>query len=288
MRQNIKSDLFIEIAYIILLSWIYHFSNDTSTVNKSFHETNIIVIKSGTISYRLLAKCKLDRYSCNVNLIEGIPTNKVNEKYYISNSEKRSTEKNKYSNGHSSRSRTGHKQDMKSKCYIFEKNKCSYMEKKIFKEFDFIDYLKNNRTISNKIYKKVIRKKYGLQIATPVLLFFLLLILLIVDFSLGISIEKSLLITLVKWDPLQVLNSGWFSFIFNKVKGLEWLWKSSLWNTSSNSLGDVRKKNVLLGHMIGVPLYFLPLFLLGIIFIFVLVYYHKKVRKYEKIKFKKR
>ncbi|SBS91905.1 Plasmodium exported protein (Pm-fam-a like), unknown function, partial [Plasmodium malariae] len=258
-----------------------------NTFNKSLDENYIIIGKLNKISYRLLSKCKQDRDSSIVNLIEKIPNNKVNEKKCISNSAKSFTTKNKPSNGNSLRSLTCQKQDIKNNSYILEKKKCSYIEKKIFKELDFENFLKNNKTISNRMYKKAMRKKYGLRIATPVLFFLLLLILMIVDISLGLSIKKSLLITLVEWDPLEVLNETWFLSIFQKVQNSEWFWKSPFWEVATSST-EAAKKNGLLGRLIGVPMYFLPFLILGVTFIFAILYYHQKVKKYENIKFKKR
>lgn len=51
------------------------------------------------------------------------------------------------------------------------------MEKEIFKELDYIDFLKEKRTVSNKTYKKITLEKYGLSIILLLLLFFLLLII---------------------------------------------------------------------------------------------------------------
>ncbi|SBT85843.1 fam-l protein [Plasmodium malariae] len=286
MKQKINFLIFIKIAIFIRSIWICHFFIDINTFNKSLDENYIIIGKLNKISYRLLSKCKQDRDSSIVNLIEKIPNNKVNEKKCISNSAKSFTTKNKPSNGNSLRSLTCQKQDIKNNSYILEKKKCSYIEKKIFKELDFENFLKNNKTISNRMYKKAMRKKYGLRILTPTLLFLLLLILMIVDISLGLSIKKSLLIALVKWDPLEVLSSGWFLSLFEKVKSLDWLWKSPLW-TTSETLTEGMKKNGLLGRLIGIPMYFLPFLILGVTFIFAILYYHQKVKKYENIKFKK-
>ncbi|SBS99290.1 Plasmodium exported protein (Pm-fam-a like), unknown function [Plasmodium malariae] len=255
------------------------------TINKLLDENYIIDNKFCTKYYRLLAKCKTERDS-SISQLKDIPRNEINEKNYISYSAKHSKSKNKPSNESSPRGKEGYKQDIKNNSCIFEKKKCSYFEKKIFKEIDFIDFLKNNRTISNNTYKKVIRKKYGLRIATPVLFFLLLLILMIIDISLGLSFEKSLLISLVKWNQ-SVLTSEWFTKIYNLVKNTDWLSKSPLWSTIEN-LTDVDKQNGLLGRLIGVPLYFLPFLILGVTLIIALIYYHKKVKKYEKIKFKKR
>ncbi|SBT85841.1 fam-l protein [Plasmodium malariae] len=285
MRQNIKSILFIDIAYFILLSSIYNFNNLTSTINKYFHGTNIIFGKSNTRSYRLLEKCKKDMDPRIVCLKE-VTSKGMNKTNYISNNEKMLNGRSKQLNGSLSRSSACHKQNIKNNSCVFAK-KCSSIEKKIFKELDFIDFLKKNSTISNKTYKKVISKKYGLRIATPALLFCLLLILVIVDFSLGISIEKSLPISLASWDPLEVSKAQWFMNIFNEIKKLDWFWKSQLWTTSERAAGSINKAE-LLGRFCGILIYFLPFLILCVVFILALVYYHKKVKKYEKIKFKKR
>ncbi|SBT85845.1 fam-l protein [Plasmodium malariae] len=286
MKQKMNMHFFIKIFTFILSFWIYHFKDDADTINKLLDENYIIDNKFCTKYYRLLAKCKTERDS-SISQLKDIPRNEINEKNYISYSAKHSKSKNKPSNESSPRGKEGYKQDIKNNSCIFEKKKCSYFEKKIFKEIDFIDFLKNNRTISNNTYKKVIRKKYGLRIATPVLFFLLLLILMIIDISLGLSFEKSLLISLVNLNPFSVKESQWFLSLFEKVKSLDWLWKSPLWPTIE-TLTYADKKNVLLGRLIGVPLYFLPFVILGVTLIIALIYYHKKVKKYENIKFKRR
>ncbi|KAI4840858.1 hypothetical protein MKS88_000621 [Plasmodium brasilianum] len=249
MKQKMNMLFFIKISPFILSFWIYHFKDDADTINKILDENYIIDNKFCTKYYRLLAKCKTERDS-SIAQLKDIPRNEINEKNYISYSEKHSKAKNKPSNESLSRGKEGYKQDIKNNSCIFERKKCSFFEKKIFKEIDFIDFLKNNRTISNNTYK------------------------------------KSLLISLVKWNK-SVLSSEWFTKIYELVKDADWLWKSPLWPTIEN-VTDEMKKNGLLGRLIGVPLYFLPFLILGVTLIIALIYYHKKVKKYENIKFKKR
>ncbi|KAI4840857.1 hypothetical protein MKS88_000620 [Plasmodium brasilianum] len=286
MKQKIISLLKIKITAFIFLTWIFSFNNDISKINKILDEIYINNRKLVTRSYRLLEKCKQNKVSNATWLKQKIPYNGVIKENAIYNNVEGGIGKREQSNRSSLNNVVGHKQDIKNNSCIFEKKKCSYFEKKIFKEIDFIDFLKNNRTISNNTYKKVIRKKYGLRIATPVLFFLLLLILMVIDISLGLSFEKSLLISLVNWNQ-SVLSSDWFKQIYGWVKDADWLWKSPLWPTIEN-LKDVDKQNGLLGRLIGVPLYFLPFLILGVTLIIALIYYHKKVKKYEKIKFKKR
>ncbi|SCN44546.1 fam-l protein [Plasmodium malariae] len=286
MKQKYSLFFFIKIATSILSIWICHFSNDIGKINKYLNENYTLYDKLHTRCYRLLAQCKPVQYShimgLKVNTSNGM--NKTNDIY---NKEKGLNGRNKQSSWCSSNSPACHKKDINNNSYIFEKKKCSYFEKNIFKELDFMDFLKNNKTVSDKTYKIVIRKKYGLRIATPVLLFLLFLILLTIDFSLGISIQKSLPISIASWDPLGISTSGWFKKIFNEMKNQNWFWKSPLW-TSDNAVAQGINETALLGRFCGVLIYFLPFFILGVTVISAIIYYHKKVKKYEKIKFRKR
>ncbi|KAI4840856.1 hypothetical protein MKS88_000619 [Plasmodium brasilianum] len=287
MEQKVKFLFYIKIYTFILLLWICHFNNDMSTFNKSSEENYIHCKKLDTISYRLLAKYKQDNVSYVSELKQKTPYNRVNEECDITNNEKGNTGKNKQSNECSSKNPRGQKQDKKNKNCTYTTKKYSNNEKKVFKELDYINFLKNNRTISNKLYKKVIGKKYGLRIATLVLLFFLFLILFIVDYSLGISIKKCLLISLVNSVPTDVFKSNWFTKIFEMVKEKEWFWKIPF-SEAGDILDETMKQKSLLGSLFGIPIYCLPFLILGVIVIFVFFYYHKIVKKYKKINYRKR
>ncbi|SBT85947.1 fam-l protein [Plasmodium malariae] len=180
MEQKFKLLLFSKVFTFILLSWIYHFYIYKSTHNKSFVEYCKNHRKLYIRNYRLLAKYNNDKDSSVVCLKKEIPVG-VNNKNDITYIEKESTTKNKASNRYAPRNARGNKKCMKNKSCIFEMKKYSHLEKKIFKELDYVDFLKKNKTISDKIYKKIIRKKCGLRFALPLLLILVLLVSFILD-----------------------------------------------------------------------------------------------------------
>ncbi|SBT01678.1 Plasmodium exported protein (Pm-fam-a like), unknown function [Plasmodium malariae] len=151
-----------------------------STHNKSFVEYYKNHGKLYIRNYRLLAKYNNDKDSSTVCLKKEIPVG-VNNKNDITYIEKESTKKKKASNGYAPRNARGNKKCMRNKSCIFEMKKYSHLEKKIFKELDYVDFLKKNKTISDKIYKTIIRKKCGLRFALPLLLILVLLVSFILD-----------------------------------------------------------------------------------------------------------
>ncbi|KAI4841016.1 hypothetical protein MKS88_000784 [Plasmodium brasilianum] len=66
----------------------------------------------------------------------------------------------------------------------------SHIENEIFKELYYNDFLKNTKTIDKKTYKNIVRKKYGLLVSLHLLLCLLLLIVFIVDLSVGIAYKS--------------------------------------------------------------------------------------------------
>ncbi|SBT86023.1 fam-l protein [Plasmodium malariae] len=164
-------------------------------------------------TFRLLAKCKRDKNLCIVELKNEIPNNELNEKIYISNNKKGATRTSMQPNGSSLNNVGRNKHANKNKCYIFETKKYSRLEKKIFKELDYEDFLKNNRTISNKIYKKIIRKKLASELA-PTLIFFIFLSL---SFVLDYCGSYGLVWGLV--DILKSFSSGWSKNIGSYLEG---------------------------------------------------------------------
>ncbi|SBS93138.1 Plasmodium exported protein (Pm-fam-a like), unknown function [Plasmodium malariae] len=257
--------------------------------------------KIDTRNYRLLENYKKNKDSIITGLNEDVPYNKLNKKKDISNNAKWETGKKELSSRCFSRNMGVDKKVMKNKSCIFETKKYSNMEKKIFKELDYQNFLKKNRTITDKTYKKIISKKYGLRLAIPVLLFLSLFIVFIVDFSLGfktkVSWEGSFL---GLWSHLKELTNDESGWLF---KVLTWLKKKSpgLWQhygateqTSSTVCGlckaatDNLDVKCILGQLFGYIIYFIPFIILGVSFISWIIYYHKKVKKYQKIKLRKR
>ncbi|SBT01760.1 Plasmodium exported protein (Pm-fam-a like), unknown function [Plasmodium malariae] len=110
-----------------------------------------------------------------------IPNKKEYRNTNITHNEMRIKCKNKQLYKNKLNSADGYKQDNRNKSCIFETNKYSHLEKKIFKELDYVDFLRNNRAISYKTYKQIICKKYELRIVLPLLLLMLLSVSLLLD-----------------------------------------------------------------------------------------------------------
>ncbi|SBT85958.1 fam-l protein [Plasmodium malariae] len=304
MEQNLKSIIFFKICVFVLLTWICHHNSDMIMFNNPMDVNCMFHRKIDKRNYRLLTKYKHDKNSIITGLNEDVPYNKLNKKKDISNNEKWETGKKELSSRCFSRNMGVDKKDMKNKSCIFETKKYSHMEKKIFKELDYQNFLKKNRTITNKTYKKIISKKYGLRLAIPVLLFLSLFTVFIVDFSLGfntkVSWEGSFLGLGSHLKELTNDKDGWLS------KVLEWLrdntsgfWQhygttkdtsSTLCKLCEEATGTSVKisKQCILGQLFGYIFYFVPFIILGVTFISWIIYYHRKVKKYKKIKLRKR
>ncbi|SBT87042.1 fam-l protein [Plasmodium malariae] len=266
MGRRTKLLFFIKIFTFIFLTCIYQFYNDVRTFNKLSYGNHKHGIEVHIRIYRLLVKNKFHKDSRVMGLKEKASNIKENENKDTCNNEKGTSAKKEYLCGNLSKNNGCHKQPMKSKSFIFETKKCSYMEKKIFKELDYMEYLKNNRTIRDKTYNKIIRKKYGFRIALPLLLFSLVSLLPILDLLLGVTIEDLLLV-----------KTGLFSVSSEGSKTLTA--KVSILSFLTNSV---------LKYVWCIIIYCLPFIILGVIFILMIVYHHKKFKKFEKIKFKKR
>ncbi|SBS95828.1 Plasmodium exported protein (Pm-fam-a like), unknown function, partial [Plasmodium malariae] len=243
--------------------------------------------------------------SNNIGLKNGMQNNGdfINENIY--SCEKLAKNKSNLSNDSPSKNSRGHKQDKKNKSCVFETKKYSHLEKNIFKELDYMDFLKENKTISNKNYRKIICKKYGLRFALPVLILLLLLTVFIVDLTLGIVKEKSLweLIGLDKAKLKELAKP--LGFILTPLSKLGGFFKHSTWGdmgkcsscevaaAAATGVSKADKALIvsevcILGQLFGYLVYVIPFFILGVAVISKVIYYHKKVKKYEKIKFRKR
>ncbi|SBS97076.1 Plasmodium exported protein (Pm-fam-a like), unknown function [Plasmodium malariae] len=218
--------------------------------------------------------------------------NSANYEKDISNNEKCASGKKKQSNGCLQRNAREQKMYMKNKACVFETKKYSHLEKKIFKELDYEDFLKKNRTISDKIYRKIMRKKCGLRLALPLLLFLVLSISFILDnfCRCGLTYGLFNIIILVSpgSSPAPKILETKLSPSINSL--YELLNKPPLnWFTKVLRRGaDGNLRNYCVKGFLGFLIYFVPLFILGSILISAVFYYHKKVKKYENIKFRKR
>ncbi|SBS96252.1 Plasmodium exported protein (Pm-fam-a like), unknown function [Plasmodium malariae] len=258
------------------------------TFNKLLGEKRTVGRDLSLRSHRLLAKCNHKKDSSMVGL-KFFPYNEAIEKKDMT-VEETSKAKNKYSNRSSSKPTKDHKQITRNKSNIFETKKYSNLEKKIFKELDYFDFLEKNRTISNKVYQQTIFKKYRLRIFAPVALILLLSILIILDrfFSYGL---KSMFIKIVSlchgrgwYGPLhKYLESSNFSWLFKSVGEVIYM---KVQKTAQGALENV-KGYVYVESFLGYLVYIIPLIILGVTLILGILYYHKKVKKYQKIKFRK-
>ncbi|SBS96451.1 Plasmodium exported protein (Pm-fam-a like), unknown function, partial [Plasmodium malariae] len=242
-------------------------------------------------NYRLLAISKEDKCSAFVRLNEEVPNYAVSENKDVYYNEKEPKREIKHLNRKSFVNAGGNKQNMRNRKCIFETKKYSRMEKKIFKELDYIDFLKNNRTIGNKIYVKTICKKYRLRFVLPLLLITVLLLLYVLDLLVGCGLRKILfkvlkLCGITNWyrDLSMLLKDSPVSWLFRSVDKVN----KALIRIKK---GEAEKRiagYVYVHSFFDYLIYVIPLLILGVIFILGLFYYHKKVKKYQKIKFKKR
>ncbi|SBT00053.1 Plasmodium exported protein (Pm-fam-a like), unknown function [Plasmodium malariae] len=257
-------------------------------------------------NYRSLANYKQYNHSSITCINDQLP-NGVNNKSDITSKEKYSERKKKYSNGTLPTNARSHRKDTKSKSCIFETKKYSHLEKKIFKELDYADFLKKNRTISDKIYKKIILKKCGLRLALPLLLFLVLAISFILDKFCGYGLTYVLYKVILLCSPVIGVSELSGLPYLSHIENISELYKNS--NVASPALVhlyDILNKpplnwftkvlvkeggkniNYCVRYFLGFLIYFVPLFILGIILISAVFYYHKKVKKFEKIKFRKK
>ncbi|SBT85637.1 fam-l protein [Plasmodium malariae] len=284
MEKKIKSQLFIKIPKFTLLSWICYIYIYMSTFNKYLDENYIYSRKIHGTTYRILSKYKQDKYSNALGLKEEMTNNGMTKKKDISNDMEGYTGKRKHSNGSPSEFKGNCKSYMKKNKCMFETKNYSYFEKKIFKEMDYMDFLKNNKAISKTSYRKIIRKKCVLLFVLPLLMFFLLSVLPIVDLSWGLVDGKGL------WDAIGFSNAlkewgknGWLKTVYESLKDVV----QGFWRSIGETTETISELHVLL-RLFRILIYGLPFLILGITFISRIVYYHRKVKKYERIKFRQR
>ncbi|KAI4837658.1 hypothetical protein MKS88_003071 [Plasmodium brasilianum] len=279
MKQNIKLLLFIKIITFILLSWICHFCNVLRTHNNYFVKCYNNLRKLYTRNYRILSKYK-QHMNSNVVCLKDIPI-VLKDKKDISNNAKWTVTKKEQSNGSLLRNARSHKKDMKNKTCIYETKVYSHLEKRIFKELDYVDFLNKDIAITDKLYKKIIRKKYALRLFFPVILLLLLTIAFLVEFFFGYGVVNVLYNNSILYEILNL----------KMLKSLQ----SSFQVTNSGKLFCIaveatkeENKAGIIKNFYGSLIYILPFFILGIAIILGIFYYHKKVKKFNKIKFGKR
>ncbi|SBS99051.1 Plasmodium exported protein (Pm-fam-a like), unknown function [Plasmodium malariae] len=254
----------LDIPFLQLCGIITLFNDIYSTLKKSLDEGDNYYRKLHASNYHLLEKYKHNKNSRFLCLKNEIQINGVPEEKDISNNENDDSEKKKKSKKYASNI-AGHKSGMKNKTCIFKTKKYSHLEKKIFKELDYTSFLQNNRTI--------------------------------IEVSLTYSNSGSLLYHLgLKKEYLKTLaeNDGPWSPIVGVLKNLGDLLQHSVpgttgavkcnWCEVASRVSDM----CILGNFFRILIYFVPFVLLSITLISGIFYYHKKVKKYEKIKFEKR
>ncbi|KAI4841396.1 fam-l protein [Plasmodium brasilianum] len=284
MEQKTKTFLLFNIVEIILLSWVLHFNSDVGMfdipLNKYCNRTKELEARNN----RLLGGYKYNIDSKVIFTKEEMPNIGLTNKKDICSSEEEVESKMNKSNECSQSITRSRKKDMNKKSCTFETKKYSHLEKKIFKELDYENFLKKNRTITDKMYKKIMLKKYRLRITLPILFFSLFLIILLVDLSWGlIDGNKGLWDALGVSTYLKTLADGPLKSFLEKLKKFQELWKPAF-NTASSTVSEIN----VLWHLFGILIYFIPFVILGFTLILGIIYYHKKVKKYEKIKFRKR
>ncbi|SBT01571.1 Plasmodium exported protein (Pm-fam-a like), unknown function [Plasmodium malariae] len=216
MEERMKLLFLIKIATFIFLSWKSNFTSDLSKFKKYIDENCNVIRKLDVRTYRLLTNYKQDNNSCNKVLKETTLYNVENEEKYIYNNEKGDKGKKRKLYGCSLSNEGNHKLDVKNKYCIFETKKYSYLEKKIFKELDYENFLKNNHVISDKFYKRIMLKKCGLRIAIPLLLFLILSISLILDLFVGygfVNMLRNLLKNLVDENYYNTIAQNFYNAV---------------------------------------------------------------------------
>ncbi|SBT87564.1 fam-l protein [Plasmodium malariae] len=271
MEQKLRLFLFTKISTFILLSWICYFFNDINCLNKNLDEKWNLCRKLNIRIYRILAKYKHYKDSSNSNQKEEMQISEVKKEENIYNNKKGTNGKHKKSCRNSLYNGKYGKNIEKNISGIPKTKKYSIFEKKIFKELYYEDYVKNIKSIEYEEYKKLARRKRRIRIAL-LLLFFMVLAIPILDISLEKITEGGLLGLLHLLYPTG--NDT------NPLSGIEGHLDSLLSQGTWNILGKICASTT---FIYGVPfLIFVVIFILG------MVYYYKKVIKYENTKFRKK
>ncbi|SBT85725.1 fam-l protein [Plasmodium malariae] len=284
MEQKTKTHLLIDIVEIILLSWMFHFNSDVGMFDMSLNKHCNCAKEFEARNYRLLGGYKYNIDSKVIFTKEEMPNIVLTNKKDICNSEEGLQRKVNKSNGCSPSITRSRKKDMNKKSCTFETKKYSHLEKKIFKELDYENFLKKNRTITDKMYKKIMLKKYRLRLTLPLLFFSLLLIIFLVDLSWDlIGGNEGLWGALGLSTHLKILADGSLKNFLGLLKTFKGFWKPAF-KEASTAVSEIN----ILWNLFGILIYFIPFVILGFTLILGIIYHHKKVKKYEKIKFRKR
>ncbi|SBS98983.1 Plasmodium exported protein (Pm-fam-a like), unknown function [Plasmodium malariae] len=244
--------------------------------NKNLGEKCNLQRKLNARNDLLLAKCKLVKDLSVEKFKVEIPNNGVKEKKYISNNKKETNGKHKSNCGSSLYNEQYGKNVENNNWCIPKTKKYSYLEKKIFKELDYKDYLRNIKIIEDNKCKKLAHRKFRIRIAL-LLLFFLVLILPILDLSIEKFTDGGLMGLLGLLYPTKDAAKSQGSMVLHGIDGiLIKLLNIEDWGVSKAIRGST------------IFFYCIPFFIFIVIFILGMIYYYKKVIKYENVKFKKR
>ncbi|SCN12006.1 Plasmodium exported protein, unknown function [Plasmodium malariae] len=275
MKQSIEFACFIKIFMFIILIWTCHFYSNMSRFNKILDEKHGSDKKLYKRIYRLLGKCEKSIFANVGDLELNIPynTKRKNEEIFTVDNEKFQKEKKEKLDRSLLYKEKLIKQLMKNKCTMLHKSYNHY-EKKIMNGLDDKNFFKKIMLINDNDYKKLKRKKYGLRLSLLLLLFVVLLIIPILDLSLGgFNNPGYILIALCN-----LINTT--STDFSSLPPAE---------DSADLLPSIcDHSNMTATYKTGsVLIYCLPILIFGVILILGIFYYYKKVIKLKKIKYLK-
>ncbi|KAI4841410.1 fam-m protein [Plasmodium brasilianum] len=182
MEQKIKLILFIKTTMLFVLIWIFNFINDFYIFNKYLANENNFNKTLDTITYRLLAKYKEDKYSNITQLKVGMPDNGKSDKENISINIKRNKGKNKQSDGSLLNKATYYTEVVDYNDGMFD-GKHFHFEKRWIKKNDYNTFLEKNNRIGNIALRKIKFRNYGFG----VFIFFIFFLL-----GIGLPILKAL------------------------------------------------------------------------------------------------
>ncbi|SBS99767.1 Plasmodium exported protein (Pm-fam-a like), unknown function [Plasmodium malariae] len=224
---------------------------------------------------RLLGKCEKSIFANVGDLELNIPyyTKRKNEEIFTVDNEKWDKEKKEKLYRSLLYKEQLIKQLMKIKNTMFHKSYNHY-EKKIMNGLDDKNFFKKIMLINDNDYKKLKRKKYGLRLSLLLLLFVVLLIIPILDLSLG-SFKNPGNILFALYNLINTTSTDFPSLA--PAEG------------SSDLLPSISDQSNIAAtyKAVGILIYCLPILIFGIILILGIFYYYKKVIKHKKIKYLK-
>ncbi|KAI4837496.1 hypothetical protein MKS88_003972 [Plasmodium brasilianum] len=273
MERKYRLLIFIKITSFIILTWTYNFKRDLNTFNETFFAIYKLTGKLNIRTYRLLKNYTHDTNLNTVEIKEGISNSAVNISKDFSNNERECIRKKKPSNRDILNNDGNNKKSMKNNSPIYGTKTYSYFEKRIFNKLDNTEFLKKNKTFTDRTYKKIKFKKRRQRFSLGLFLSIVVLLVPLIDLSFYFICGKDLLSAL-DFLSVSVGHEGYFP----KIEGGQ-----------LKNLFDL--KHWMFREAIRVPTilkYCIPIFIIFVVIIICIVYYYKKVMKYEKIKFREK